>query len=111
MAAMNLLVRAEHQALWLCFESWATQYTLLPGTAVLVRFPPDKPVEVVHHHDGMTFFSMGPHPDLYAEDGTPMEIYSAYMPEFPAELEQHMDVLRHVVEIVPPIRTEPDRLN
>lgn len=108
---MNLVVRAEQQSLWLCFEPWANQYTLLPGTAVLVRFPPDKQVEVVHHHDGMTFYSAGPHPDLYAEDGTAVEIYSEYMPEFPPELEQHMDTLRQIFEITQPIRTDPDSLN
>ncbi|MFD4643575.1 hypothetical protein ACFWN2_40140 [Lentzea sp. NPDC058436] len=106
---MNLLVRAEQQSLWLCFEPWANQYTLLPGNTVLVRFPPDTQVEVVHHRDGMTFFNLGPHPDLYAEDGSAVEIYSEYMPVFGADLP--IDVLRHVMEVVPPIRDEPDRLN
>ncbi|SES25017.1 hypothetical protein [Lentzea albida] len=106
---MNLLVRAEHQALWLCFEPWANQHTLLPGNAVVVRFPPDTAVEVAHHLDGMTFFSLGPHPDLYAEDGEAVEMYSEYMPVCPADLP--IAALRHVMEIVPPIRDEPDRLN
>lgn len=106
---MNLVVRAEHQSLWLCFEPWANQYTLLPGTAVLVRFPPDTPVEVTHHRDGMTFFSLGAHPDLYAEDGSAVEIYSEYMPVFGEDMP--IAALRHVMEAVPPIRDEPDRLN
>ncbi|MFJ5988853.1 hypothetical protein [Lentzea sp. NPDC092896] len=106
---MNLVVRAEHQSLWLCFEPWANQHTLLPGTSVVVRFPDEVAVEVVHHHDGMTFFNVGPHPDLYAEDGTALEIYSEYMPPFPTHLP--LDALKLVMDIIPPIRTEPDRLN
>ncbi|MDX8144845.1 hypothetical protein SK854_22230 [Lentzea sp. BCCO 10_0061] len=106
---MNLVVRAEHQSLWLCFEPWANQHTLLPGTSVVVRFPPDTEVEVVHHRDGMTFFNVGAHPDLYEEDGTALEIYSEYMPVFPADLP--IAGLRLIMEIVPPIRDEPDRLN
>ncbi|MDT7788055.1 MAG: hypothetical protein QOF58_6474 [Pseudonocardiales bacterium] len=53
---------------------------------LVVRFGDEVSVEVVHHRDGMTFFSLGPHPDLYAEDGEAVEIYSEYMAEFPAEL-------------------------
>jgi hypothetical protein len=106
---VNLVVRAEHQSLWLCFEPWANQHALLPGTSVVVRFPDEAAVEVVHHRDGMTFFNVGPHPDLYAEDGTALEIYSEYMPAFPADLP--IEALRLVMDIVPPIRTEPDRLN
>jgi hypothetical protein len=106
---MNLLVRAEHQSLWLCFEPWANQYTLLPGTSVVVRFPDEAAVEVVHHRDGMTFFSLGEHPDLYGEDGSAVEIYSEYMPIFGADLP--IAALRRVMEVVPPIRDEPDRLN
>lgn len=106
---MNLVVRAEQQSLWLCFEPWANEYTLLPGSAVVIRFGGDVPVEVVHHRDGMTFFSLGPHPDLYAEDGTAVEIYSEYMPEFPVDLP--IAALKHVMEVVPPIRSEPDGLN
>lgn len=106
---MNLVVRAEEQSLWLCFEPWATEYTLLPGAAVVVRFGDEIPVEVVHHRDGMTFFSMGPHPDLYAEDGTALEIYSEYLPPTPPELSAEM--FRAVVDLMPPIRSEPDRLN
>ncbi|MDX8035582.1 hypothetical protein SK803_35715 [Lentzea sp. BCCO 10_0856] len=106
---MNLVVRAEQQSLWLCFEPWANQYTLLPGASIVVRFDDDVSVEVVHHRDGMTFFNVGAHPDLYAEDGTAVEIYSEYMPVFPADLP--LEVLRHVMEVIPPVRTEPERLN
>lgn len=106
---MNLVVRAEQQPLWLCFEPWANQYTLLPGTSIVVRFPDDVLVEVVHHRDGMTFFNVGAHPDLYGEDGTAVEIYSEYMPVFPADMP--LEAVRYVMEVIPPIRTEPDRLN
>ncbi|WP_156213063.1 hypothetical protein [Lentzea aerocolonigenes] len=54
---MNLVVRAEQQSLWLCFEPWANEY----------------------------------------------------MPEFPADLP--VAALKHVIEIIPPIRSEPDRLD
>jgi hypothetical protein len=106
---MNLVVRAEQQSLWLCFEPWATEYTLLPGTTVVVRFGDEIPLEVTHHSDGMTFFSLGPHPDLYAEDGTAVEIFSEHLPETPPELSAEM--FRTVMELMPPIRSEPDRLN
>jgi hypothetical protein len=106
---MNITVRAEKQALWLCFEPWATEYTLLPGAAVVVRFGEGVSAEVTHHNDGMTFFNIGPHPDLYAEDGTALEIYSEYLPATPPELSA--ELYRAMLELMPPIRSEPDRLN
>ncbi len=65
--------------------------------------------EIVHHHDGMTFFSLGPHPGLYAEDGTAVEIFSDYLPETPQGLP--IAGFRMIMEAVPPVRSEPDRLN
>lgn len=105
----NLVVRADQQSLWLCFEPWATEYTALPGTTVVIRFNNETPVEIVHHNEGMTFFTLGRHPDLYDEDGAPVEIYSEYLPETPSGIP--MDLIRYVMEAVPPIRSERDRLN
>lgn len=106
---MNLVVRAEEQSLWLCFEPWASEYTLLPGAAVVVRFSDEIAPEITHHRDGMTFFSVGAHPDLYAEDGTAIEIYSEWLPPWPAELT--VEMTRAVIQIMPAIRSEPDNLN
>ena len=106
---MNLVVRAEQQSLWLCFEPWGSEYTLLPGAAVVIKFGGDIHPEVTHHRDGLIFFSLGPHPDLYAEDGTAIEIYSEWLPPWPAELP--VDITRAALEIMPPVRSEPDRLN
>lgn len=82
---------------------------LLPGAAVVIKFGGDMHPEVTHHHDGMIFFSLGPHPDLYAEDGSAIEIYSEWLAPWPAELP--VDVTRAALEIMPPVRGEPDRLN
>lgn len=106
---MNLTVRAEQQSLWLCFEPWATEHTLLPGAAVVIRFGDGIPVEITHQRDGMIFFSLGAHPDLYAEDGSALEIYSEWMPDTPTELSAEM--FRTVLGLMPPIRSEPDALN
>ncbi|TWP46481.1 hypothetical protein FKR81_35545 [Lentzea tibetensis] len=105
----NLVLRADQQSLWLCFEPWATEYTALPGTTIVIRFHNETPVEVAHHRDGMTFFTLGRHPDLYAEDGTPVEIYSEYLPETPKGVP--ISGFRFIMEAVPPVRSEPDRLN
>jgi hypothetical protein len=97
----SLTVRAGQQPVWLCFEPWATEYTVAPGTAAVIRFPDDPPAELTHHIEGITFLSFGRHPDIWSEDGRPIEVYSDTAPKTPAI---SMSALRFVMEAVPPSR-------
>jgi hypothetical protein len=93
----TLLIRSEQNPLWLCFEPWATEHTVPPNTAVVLKF--DGAVEFTHHTYGITFVSFGKHPDILAENGDPIEIYSDTMPEALAELAEGF---RTIMSIVPP---------
>ncbi|MBP2325506.1 hypothetical protein JOF56_005891 [Kibdelosporangium banguiense] len=95
----TLLLRTEQNPLWLCFEPWGTEHTIAPNTAVLLEFYSPTPVELTHHTDGITFVSFGRHPDIRAENGDPVEIYSDTMPESPIELAEGF---RMIMGIVPP---------
>jgi hypothetical protein len=95
----TLVLRAEQNPLWLCFEPWATEHTVAPNTAVVLKFDSPTPVEFTHHGHGMTFVSFGKHPDILAEDGQPIEIYSDTMPEAPTELAEGF---RMIMDVVPP---------
>jgi hypothetical protein len=97
----ELTVRTEERSLWLCFEPWANEYTVAPHTAVVVRFPSPQ-VELTHHPDGIVFLSFGRHPDIWSQDGQPLEIFSDVMPETPGALAA---AFRRIISIVPPIRT------
>lgn len=77
----SLTVRADEQPVWLCFEPWASELT--------------------HHVEGITFLSFGRHPDIWSEDGEPLDIYSDSMPETP---EGPMSVFRFIMKAVPPPR-------
>ncbi|ALG14147.1 hypothetical protein [Kibdelosporangium phytohabitans] len=101
MTITTLTVRADRQPLWLCFEPWANEYTVPADTTVVIHFDDKLPIEVTHHPDGMTFFSGGKHPDIYAEDGSPLEILSDVMPEPPGVA---LDALRAVIAATPPRR-------
>ncbi|GAA4528066.1 hypothetical protein [Amycolatopsis samaneae] len=98
----ELTIRAERRSLWLCFEPWANEYTVPPHTAVVVRFP-GLPVELTHHPDGITFLSFGRHPDIWSQDGRPLEIFSNHMPETPPDVAE--EAVRRVIGAVPPIRS------
>jgi hypothetical protein len=63
--------------------SWATEYTVPPGTAVVIHFNNETPVELTHHGNGITFMSFGRHPDIWSEDSRPLEIFSDTMPRTP----------------------------
>ncbi|GAB3911829.1 hypothetical protein GCM10029964_118560 [Kibdelosporangium lantanae] len=76
----TLTVRAEQHALWLCFEPWANEYTIPRGTTVVIHFNNESTVETTHHAVGITFFTLGRHPDIWSEDDQPLEIFSDYMP-------------------------------
>jgi hypothetical protein len=99
----NLTIRTGTRSLWLCFEPWANEYTVPPDTAVVIHFPTEA-FELTHHPDGITFMSFGRHPDIWTEDGNPLEIFSDTMPETPDVPEA---AVRHVIAATPPIRTEP----
>lgn len=97
----SLTVRADEQPVWLCFEPWASEYTVAPGDAVVVKFPDGPPAELTHHFEGITFLSFGRHPDIWSEDGEPLEIYSDSMPETP---EVSLTALRFIMKAAPPPR-------
>jgi hypothetical protein len=97
----SLTVRANEQPVWLCFEPWASEYTVAPGGAVVVKFLDGPPVELTHYPEGITFLSFGRHPDIWGEDGEPVEIYSDSMPETP---EGSMTALRFIMNAAPPPR-------
>jgi hypothetical protein len=99
----TLTIRALEQPLWLCFEPWATEYTVPLGRTAVVRFPRDIAIEVNHHADGITFMTSGCHPDVYSETGDPLLVYSDTMPETPADM---MEKFRVIMAAVPPVRTQ-----
>jgi hypothetical protein len=99
----KLTIRTNDRSLWLCFEPWATEHTVPPDTAIVIHFPTET-YELTHHPDGITFLSFGQHPDLWTEDDTPVEIYSAFMPETP---NVPVESFRNIMTWVPPVRTEP----
>lgn len=99
----RLTIRTGERSLWLCFEPWATEHTVPPGTAVVIHFPTET-FELTHHPDGITFMSLGRHPDIWSEDGKPLDILSDTMPETP---DVSAAVFRSFIAAAPPIRTEP----
>ena len=101
----TLTVRTEQSSLWLCFEPWANEYTVPPHTAVVIHFA-EPPFELTHRPDGIIFLSLGRHPDVWSEDGQPLEIFSDYMPETPP-IAAAEAVVRRIVDAIPPIRTQP----
>lgn len=81
---MKLTVRTQDQPLWLCFQPWASEYTVPPQTGVIVEFHGDpSELELMHHSDGITFFCLGRHPDVWSEAGEALLIFSAAMPPAP----------------------------
>jgi hypothetical protein len=101
-----LTLRAGPQPLWLCFEPWATEYTVAPNTAVVIKFDRQTPIELAHHPNGITFISFGCHPDIWSADGEPVEIFSEFMPETPSGL--GAEAFRPIMTAVPPT---PPRLD
>jgi len=77
----RLLIVADEKPLLLCFEFWASEYTVAAGSGVIVRFD-DKgpPIEVVHGPDGITFFSSGAHPEIWTRNGEPLPELNGSMP-------------------------------
>ncbi len=99
----TLTFRAGPRPLPLCFEPWATEFTVEPQTAVLIEFDSEvAPVEVAHHPDGVTFLSFGRHPDVFGEEGEPLQILSDTMPETPSEVP--IDAFRAIMALVAPPR-------
>lgn len=80
----TLTVPAGDLPVWLCFEPWATEYTVAPNTTVVIKFDAGTEVELTSHVEGITFMSLGRHPDIWSAGGEPLEIYSETMPETPA---------------------------
>ncbi|MFB7382916.1 hypothetical protein ACFC6U_23840 [Kitasatospora purpeofusca] len=98
----RLTVRADEHDVWLCFEPWATEHTVLAGTSVVVEFEDVRSIlEIQHHREGITFFSNGLHPDLRSEDGSDVLILSDVMPPTPDVSDQ---AFRNVMSAVPPVR-------
>ena len=96
----ELTIRAGQTPVWLCFEPWATEYTVGPGMTVVVRFNNRSPVEMTHHVQGITFMSLSRHPDIWDADGTPLEIFSDVMPEVP---DVSIAAIRNIMAAVPPV--------
>jgi len=53
------------------------------------------------HAEGITFFSLGRHPDVRGEDGSDILILSDVMPRTP---DVALQAMRNVMAIVPPVR-------
>jgi hypothetical protein len=105
---MKLTVRSQDEPLWLCFEPWANEYTVPPQTGVVIEFDVEQGgVELMHHADGITFFSLGRHPDVWGEDGEALLILSTVMPPTPDGLSDPDAVFKQVMQAVPPIRSSP----
>ncbi len=94
----TLVVHADQRPVWLCFEPWASEYTVPVGTTVVVRF--DSSIELTHHPDGIVFMSFGRHPDICRPDGEPLEIFSDTMPPTPSV---SVELMRFVMAAVPPV--------
>jgi hypothetical protein len=103
-----LRISAGDEPLWLCFEPWATGYTVPAQTTVVVMFDTDQtPVEMVHRPDGVTFFSLGTHPDVWSATGQPLELFSEVMPVTPSDLSTDAGSLfKLVMSAVPPMRSD-----
>jgi hypothetical protein len=97
-------MRSDENPLWLCFEPWGTEHTFAAGTAVVLKFDDLAPVELTHHDVGITFVSLGRHPDIFSENGEPLEIYSDTMPEIPGDLP--LEGFRFIMDLMPPIRPQ-----
>jgi len=102
--ATRLRVRAGGEPLWLCFEPWATDYTIAADTCVVIEFDSEQaPVEITHQNDGMVFFSLGRHPDIWSDDGLPLLVWGDDMPRTP---DVAVPAIRNVISLIPPIRTD-----
>jgi hypothetical protein len=101
-----LKISTAEEPLWLCFEPWANEYTVPSGTTIVIVFDTEQaPVEVMHHADGITFFSLGRHPDIYSDDGCPLEILSETMPSTPTDLSSDpAAVFKTIMSLAPPVR-------
>jgi hypothetical protein len=105
--ASRLRISAGDEPLWLCFEPWADEFTVPAGTCVVIDFPSLGEVELAHRPDGIVFFTMGAHPDVWSLDGDPLYVVSHEAPHTPTGTPEA--VVRHIMAAVPPIRTQfPD---
>ena len=84
----------------MCFEPWATEYIVTAGECVVVDFDVEQvPVEMEHQGDGIVFFSLGRHPDVWSEAGEPLLVWGDEMPRTP---DVAVAAIRHVIAALPP---------